>query len=477
MTLETLSRPPVVTEAGLISKTSQKRPTSEVRLPDGSSIWVKGLKRQQILKGLIEAGETGINPLDYYPNTSDPKTAELNVENHVTRLKRQLSEEQTIILRRTVDGFARFIFTSTEELGKSVLPNGEIVNNLTPQSKELLQHLIDTNLPAYMADLAQSLKPKVEFVNAKKALKEEFYRINKSLNGTGTKIKRATKYHTPNPAYYLAMDNAEEKISSPLIKADDAYINQRIDKITNLLEAQRNNKPITLTDEINTELHNELQQLEEEMELRRRIEEEKRAKIREWNKNQHRPNNKAGKPKLELEHEVKHPASVKQTRVQYHYDGKGLTNEILDNAGYRALEEARKRYDEASGVSFERYAEFWIRGAMGNMLLYNSPEAPQANEKLPIQAPESIAQFRESVAIALIDLSNPKKYSRDTITPDESRALDIMLGITGKNPGSSEDVAYELDSSIPWAERLARTGMEKLINSLHAPTLAKYFSA
>jgi len=474
MTLETLSRPSPVEEARLISKTSQKRPTSEVKLPDGSSIWVKGLKRQHILKGLIEAGEIGINPLDYYPNASGPKIAELNVENHVTRLKRQLPEQQTIILRRTTDGFARFIFTSTESLGKATLPNGEIVNNLTPQGKELLQHLTNTNLPAYMTDLAQSFKPKAEFANAKKALKEEFYRINKSLNGTGAKIKRATKYHTPNPAYYLAMNNAEEKTSSPFIKTDDTYINQRIDKITNLLETQQNNKPLTLTDEINAQLNDELQQLREEAEIRRRIEAEKKRKIEEWKQlGRYEKRNDYS----DLETEAEHPASVRQIRIKYHFDKKGITNEILDNAGYRALEEARKKYNEASGVNFERYAEFWIRGAMGNMLLYNSIEAPETNEKIPLKNLALVDEFKEKFAIAIIDLSSKKRDSSASITPDESRALDILFGITGKNPGNIDDISYELNCSKQWANRLVQTGVQKITTSNHTPTLARYFSA
>lgn len=443
-----------------------------ITLPNGNTVKIIGDKQRDVLRLLISQAGGEITANDAYPDGKNYERSEGNLSRIIKVLRKKIPKDYVITSKTDEEEVTHYRFI--EDTSKATLPNGKIIKGITQHEHAVLSYFIDENLPVYMQTLTDRFYPGVDYEVARSRIRVRIQDLKKALAPSGAELKLVTKYHTPNSAYQLVAEGPTKTGVHPFTKAGDEYIQGQIDKITALLEAQMSSKSLALADETTSQLATKLQQLKEEVEMRKHIEEEKRRRIEEWKRKQARLSERNALPEPKTETEC--PAQVKLTRLKYRYDGKGLTNEILDNAGYLALEEARKRFDPKSGVSFENYAEFWIRGTMGNMILHNSPEAPQTNKKLPIQGPEAIDQFRGILAIALIDLSNSKRYPTNAITPDESRALDIMLGVTGKNPGSIDDVTYEFDCSIQWAERLMRCAITKVKDSSHAPALARYLS-
>ena len=445
----------------------------DLRLPNGKPIDFPSTKQQEIFEELAKRFDMqrGLDPAEIYPN-AERGLAERNLDSIVVSMRKHINDpDYAIASDRDETGRLTYFLRDKRVEDKFTLPNGLTITGLTQQKKAIVQFLASGGI-IFMQDLASTLKPGVSYKKARERIRTEIYGLRKLLAGVNMDIKLATTGQKINPAYIL-LETFSANNPTPFAKSNDAYIKQRIDKITTLLEAQQNDKPLTLTDEVNAQLNNELQQLRKEVKIRRLIEEKKRAKIEEWNRKQNGPK----KDDFVDEPENEYEPIVRFTRIRYLFSDKGLPNKVLDEAGQEAFEKAKENFNPENGFSFEEYAEFWIRGAMGNMLLYNSPEAPETEHHGFALPNESITGFKKDFTIALVDLSSRRRYPKNFITPYESRALDIMRGITGKNPGSSEDVAYEFDSSIQWAERLVRTGMEKLMNSSHAPTLAKYLSS
>lgn len=448
----------------------------KVTLPNGTIIGIRGGKQREVLQLLIAQLNADITARDAYPKgENDGKNyerSEGNLFRIVKELRKKIPKDYIITAKTDEEGITHYRFI--EDASKTTLPNGKVVEGLTQHEHAVLSYFANENLPIYMKTLTDNFYPGIDYSVARSRIRVRIQDLKKALSPHNAELRLATKFHTPNSAYYLAINNMGKKNSAPFLEISDTEIKQRINKITGLLEAQNTDKSLTLTDEVNDKLNSELYKLKEEEALRRLIEERKKAKIEEWKRKQNKSREKG---LVEQVPENEYDPIVRFTRIRYLFSNKGLPNKVLDEAGQEALEKAKENFNPENGFSFEEYADFWIRGAMGNMLLYNSPEAPETEYHGLALPDESITSFKKDFAIALVDLSSRRRYPENFITPYESRALDIMRGITGKNPGSSEDVAYEFDSSIQWAERLGKTGMEKLQNSLHAPTLAKYFSS
>ena len=438
-------------------------------LPNGTRVQIRGHKQKEILRLFIENFNKDITNNDAYPNANSKG----NLPNKVRQLRKILPKEYKITSKTDVEGVTHYRLG--EDSSKVKLPNGEVIEGLTQHEHAVLSFFINYNLPIYMKQLTDHFYPDVNYNVARSRIRVRIQNLKKVLSSGDADIVLATKYHTPNAAYIFSTKETDEKTDYPFAKADDQFINLKIEQTTNLLEAQKGNRALTLTDEVNEKLNTELQQLKDEMTLRKKIE-ERLKKGKEWYQNQarHEINNK---DLPEIKEEIEYPSIVTLTRIRYRYNGRGLPSEVLDKAGQEALEKAKERFNPENGFSLEEYAEFWIRGAMGNMLLYNSPEAPETERHGLALPDDSIKSFKKDFTIALVDLSSRRRYPENFLSSYESRALDIRFGITGKNPGSSEDVAYEFDSSIPWADRLAKSAIEKIKNSPHAPILAKYFSS
>jgi len=445
---------------------------SEVELPNGKKVKINGKKRSSILNKLIDKGNEGISPLEIYPNARSPLTATQNLELHATRLNRQLPDGYKIVLRRNRDKAAKFILTNKKTLDKLTLPNGNIAEGLTPQGKELLQYLTNINLPVYMSELSKKFKPNSQYFLARKAIQVEFSRINKQLDGTGVIIKKVNRYKSPNPAYGLEIKNAEQKSEFPYKNMSDSFLDSSLERIKNIFDD--NNKLHTLTNETYEDIGNKYQLLLDEKGLRQKIIERK-ARNAQWFRDQDKIENS----NFEEQPDRKISTIVYLTRIRYLFSNRGLSDEILELVGQNAFEAAEKKFIAEKNVSFESYAEFAIRGAMGNLLLFNDTKKTDYKKRplLPHASPDLIEAFKRDLTYAIVDLSNRRKYPNRFLSSSESRALDIILGITGENSGTNEDVAYELDTTVQWAERLGKTAIEKLKNSPHALTLAKYFSS
>jgi len=438
-----------------------------VNLPTGEKIKIKANMRREVLGLLVERGEKGIAIEDVYGNDSKSET---NLENLINDLRKDIKSSNFHIRGfRDKNDILRFALINNESL-KVTLPNGDIVDPLPNKQNQILGLFAEVDLPISTELLIERFTEGASS-NRKKNISTNIQRINQAL-GNRAQIKLATikRLGNYNSAYYLELKNNPDK---QYLEYADSYLHERIQMIQDLLNSHTKGH-FKFIDKVNKKLIKELEEIQKELDLRKRIE-ERLKKGKEWYQNQARYeiNNK---DLQEIKEEI-FPQIVTLTRIRYQYDKRGLSSEALDRAGLEALEKAKLRFDPKSGLSFEEYADFWIRGAMGNMLLYNSPEVPKVEPHGLALPDEAVKNFKEAFAIAIVDLSNRRRYPENFITPYESRALDIMRGITGKNSGSSEDVAYEFDSSIQWAERLVRTGMEKLMNSSHAPTLAKYLSS
>lgn len=246
---------------------------SNIVFPNGEEIAIRGRQQRKILQALIDAGKTGITAQDIYGENTPTNAA--NLDSLVRKLRKRTLQNGYAITGKTLDGKTRYVFG--EEIEKAIrLSNGILIENLSPQERSILQHLDNEDIPVYMSSLMEQFTQISDPAKAKDTISRALYDLRKKLQGKA-EIKLSTKYRTPNPAYYLSMDSMGEKKSSPFVKSDDAYIKQRIDKITGLLETQKNNKPLTLTDEINAQLNNELQQLHEEMAARKKRATEQQA--------------------------------------------------------------------------------------------------------------------------------------------------------------------------------------------------------
>lgn len=448
-----------------------------IKFPDGTPIDIRGETRREIVRQLLLHQDDGLEARHTHGENT-PKL-ERNLTREIVYIRKIIAPQApqySIVGKMKDDEVMRFYLKGIEKKEVS-LPNGIEIQGLPTKERAILMHFMNINLPLYMEQLVDVFSPGEELKKAKLNIVPSLSRINKALGENG-KIVRVTKRLGTNPAYRLnfAEDNLPKLQglpTHPLSSQEVKQIYERKRKIFKLLQDQKIGKLPALIDEENEALEQELIFLDNKIQASKRLEkrendDEENFLLKEWEESVE------GKFINEMM-ETPYSSLISQIRIQYYDTEAENINQQLDKVGLLALQDAAEKFDEIWEIPFDDYARFQIRGAMGNILLHNSPEAPQRDDPETHLPPISnLEEFKKIATIAIVGLSTSKLHDSNAITPDESRILDILLGITGKNPAGNEDAEYEMDVSEQWVKRKFSSGLRKLANSSYGPALANF---
>lgn len=292
------------------------------------------------------------------------------------------------------------------------LPSGIIIKGLTPQTRSVLNYLVRAEGSVDMEELTSYLKPGVEYKKARSTIRQEVYKLRRILTAHQAGIKLASEGESPNASYQF-FEATPQKTPKPKRRKYEQQQGNTLQKIR--------------------QLKREYEREEESME-----------------------------EKLMAD---SHSYLIDRVRSLHRYDGRGVPEETLTAAGYKSLETARQKFNPKWNIPFEDFAMFWIRGAMGNEILSRLQV-----RQIPTDEGSKLKDFRDACAVALVDLSC---NSTPQITSDEARAIDILLGITGRQ-GDDIEASFELGLSTQWINRHLSSTVETITNSSHGRKLAYY---